>query len=270
MENFRNLVLIKLGGSVITDKSQPYTERREAIRRLCSEIKEGMEERPDLKFVVGHGGGSYPHHSASKYQTHKGLVNEESYEGIAMVQRDAASLNRIVLDCMLEANIPALSIQPSSACIAKDGEIHGWNLENLKKALDLGLTPIPYGDVALDHEKGCCILSTEKLLSHIAKNLGADKLVLCSDVEGVFTGDPSEEESELVRKITPANYEELKKELCGASGEDVTGGMLHKVETCLELVEEGIDCQIVNGEKKGNLKRSIKGDENLGTLITKN
>lgn len=264
-----NITLVKLGGSVITDKTNPYTERREVISRLSSEIKEALEERSNLQVVVGHGGGSYPHQSASKYETHKGIINEKSREGIARVQHDAARLNRIVVEEMIDAGLHAISKQPSANCIAEDGEIHSWDLSSLKKALDLDLIPVPYGDVALDHKKGCCILSTEKLLAHVAEKLGADKLILCSDVGGVYTSDPSRDENaELIEKITPKNFDEIKGYLTGSSGEDVTGGMLHKVERCLKLAENGVDCHIVNGEKDGILREKLLGEDLSGTLIT--
>lgn len=264
-----NTVLVKLGGSVITDKSEPYKERRNIIRRLCSEIKDVRDEIQDIELVVGHGGGSYPHQSAKKYRTHKGIVDEDSYEGIARVQHDAARLNRIVVEEMIEAGLPAISVQPSAGCVAEGGEIHSWDLKSLKKALDLSLVPVPYGDVALDYKKGCCILSTEKLLQYLARKLKAKKLVLCSDVDGVYTSDPSKnDDAELIEEINPENYREIRNCLTGSNEEDVTGGMLHKVERCLDLAEKGIDCHIIGGENKGALRNSLLDREVNGTLIT--
>lgn len=262
-------ILIKWGGSLITDKTTPYMERKDVIDRLSSELRDFMDQKPDTQLVVGHGGGSYPHQSASKYQTHKGIINEKSYEGIAKVQQDASRLNRIVIDSLIENGVPAMSVQPSASCVANDGEIHWWDLKAVREALDKNMIPVPYGDVALDIAKGCCILSTEKLLSHIASDLDPDRLILCGNTEGVFTGDPAEnEDAELIEKITPQNFSEVKEYLTGSQGKDVTGGMLHKVEMCLELASGGVDCELINGERKDILKKSLLGEDVVGTLIT--
>ncbi|MBI4154352.1 hypothetical protein HY501_03370, partial [Candidatus Woesearchaeota archaeon] len=81
-----------LGGSVITDKSKPYTARRDIIRNLAKEIKEALDEKK-FPLIVGHGSGSFGHTSAAKYSTHNGAINKKSWEGFSKVQNDAARLN---------------------------------------------------------------------------------------------------------------------------------------------------------------------------------
>lgn len=263
----KELILVKLGGSLITDKLTPYTERKDVIDRLAVELKESITESRQL--VVGHGGGSYPHQSASKYKTHLGVVDAESFEGIAKVQNDASKLNRIVVDSMLENGLNAISFQPSAGCIAKAREIYSWDLVALREALDLGMVPVPYGDVVFDRDQGCCILSTEKLLSYIAQEVGGDRLILCGKVDGIYDADPTENSNaEKIDKITPTDYGEIKKYLTGSDGKDVTGGMLHKVKRCIDLARKGIECQVINGNKSRNLEKAIGGDKSIGTLIT--
>ena len=80
------LILLKLGGSVITDKTQPFTARLDVIERLAAEIKAALDERgDDLQLIVGHGAGSFGHEVAAKYQTHKGAVSADSWLGFAEV-----------------------------------------------------------------------------------------------------------------------------------------------------------------------------------------
>lgn len=67
-------MLVKLGGSLITDKNTPFAEQRDVIDRLTMEIHEAKHEK-DITLVVGHGSGSYGHLLARRYQTQRGVIN---------------------------------------------------------------------------------------------------------------------------------------------------------------------------------------------------
>ena len=82
----KNLILIKLGGSVITDKEIPMSLRKNILTRLVGEIARAKQENPDQLLIVGHGQGSFAHVPASKYQTMAGFINEESLLGMAIVK----------------------------------------------------------------------------------------------------------------------------------------------------------------------------------------
>lgn len=256
----KKLILVKLGGSLITNKSKPYSVRWRVLKRLVNEVKEVWDELCG-RLVIGHGGGSFPHFSAKKYQTHLGIINEKSYEGIAVVQNDAAKLNRIVVESFVKAGVNAISFQPSAGVICENGRIKEWYLEPLKYMLKTNLLPVPYGDVCLDKKMGCCIVSTEEILYYIAHKFKTEKIILVGKVDGVYKN------KEVVKEITPENFPEIKRHLTGSDGIDVTGGMLHKIERMLEIAKKGVKCEIINGLKKGYLKKSLSGEEGLGTVI---
>lgn len=273
------LILVKFGGSVITDKSKPFTEDIDTIKRLAKEIHEARKERK-FKLIIGHGGGSYPHTPASEFQTHKGIINKRSYEGIARVQDAASRLNRIIVRELIEIGENAVSINPSSCTIANYRKIKEMYLEPIKKLLNLDMVPVPYGDVCLDLRKGCSILSTEMILNYIAKTFNKPKkkykkykvsrILLCGRVDGVFTDNPdTNPNAKLILTITPKNIKEFKDYLRGSSGIDVTGGMLHKVKMMLELTKLGIEPEVINANKSGILKRALLGEKGLGTTIKK-
>ena len=262
-----NLILVKLGGSLITDKTRPFTPRLDIINRLAREIHEAREKEK-IKLIIGHGGGSFPHKPAKDYRTNEGIINKESYKGISLVQDAASQLNKIIVKSFIEADENAISVQPSAGLISEDGRIREWYLEPIKEMLKHDLLPVPYGDVALDVKKGCCIISTEEVLNHLAKKLGSKRIILVGIVDGVFTSDPQKNpNAKLIPEINSKNYEQIKKYLGGSAGIDVTGGMLHKVEEMLELAKFGIESEIINGEKEGYLKRALSGERGLGTVI---
>jgi isopentenyl phosphate kinase len=259
----KDVVLVKLGGSLITNKSVPYSVRSDVLKRLAKELHEA---RGNQKIIVGHGGGSFPHVSAHKYRTNEGLINDESCRGFAEVQNDASKLNRIVVQALLDAGENAVSVQPSALCIARNGKIENFDTKVIEKLLEHDFLPVPFGDAALDNERGCCIISTEEIFTHLAKKLDVKRIILVGKVDGVFNGDPENKNSKLIPEITQKNYKEVKRHLSGSDATDVTGGMLNKVEKMAELSKKGIQISIINGLVPGNLKRSMLG-ENIGTII---
>ncbi|MCK5473970.1 MAG: isopentenyl phosphate kinase family protein, partial [Candidatus Aenigmarchaeota archaeon] len=253
------IIMLKLGGSLITDKTKPYTVNTEAIKRIAKEIREAVNEK-DIKLIIGHGGGSFPHQSAIKYQTNKGLVNKDSIKGMAIVQNDAAKLNRIVVNALISKGINAVSIQPSAGAICESKRITGWDTKALEIFLGHNIVPVPYGDIGIDKKQGCCIISTEEILTFLAKKLGTKRIILAGKTDGVITTD-----GDLIPEITENNFNEIKKHLKGSDGADATGGMVHKVERMLEFVKIGINSEIINGNKKDHIKRALLGEVGLGT-----
>jgi len=270
------LILVKLGGSVITNKNVAFSEDLPTIKRLAKEIHEARQEKK-FKLIVGHGGGSYPHTPAKEFRTNEGVVDKKSYEGITKVQDAASRLNRIIVGELIKTGENAVSIHLSSCGIAENGEIKEMFLEPIKKLLDFNMVPVPYGDVCLDLKKGCTILSTEQILNYLGKslnNLGkqyrVSRIIICTDVNGVFTGDPKKNKNvKFIPKITPKNFEEIKQHLIGSLGIDVTGGMAHKVRRMLELAELDIESEVIDAKKPGLLKRALIGERGIGTVITK-
>ncbi len=262
------LVFAKLGGSLITDKTRPFTARMDVIKRLSKEIHEA-EGEGKLKLLVGHGGGSFPHVPAKKYQVHKGVINPETYRGIAEVQDAASKLNRIVVESLIEAGENAVSVQPSACALASEGRIVHFDVRPLKKMLSQNLLPVPYGDVVVDLKRGCSILSTEMIFDYLARKLKPSRIILAGVTDGVFTSDPQlDKKAERIPEITPANFDSIKASLTGSHGIDVTGGMLHKVEILLGLAELGIPSNIINGLEEGNLRNALLGKK-IGTFIHK-
>jgi len=117
----KELVLVKLGGSLITNKSKPYVANLAAIRRLVEEIKFCWEK--GYRFVISHGSGSFGHTSAAKHKTAEGITNKEDVCGMGVVQQDAIAINRIVSKIFLKESLPVLSFIPSSFAFADDKKL---------------------------------------------------------------------------------------------------------------------------------------------------
>ncbi len=255
------LAFVKLGGSLITDKSKPYTARIQTIARIANELQEATWD--GVKLLVGHGGGSFPHTSAEKYKTSEGIISEQSVRGIAEVQTDAAKLNRIVVETFLHEGLNAIGVQPSANAVAKNKKIISWDTHAIEQSIKHGIIPVVYGDVLFDEAQGCCIASTEELFRFLAPKLKPKRIVLAARVNGVLDA-----EGKTIPSISAKNYEEVKKHLKGSDATDVTGGMKQKVEFMPELAKKTkAKITIVNGDVPHRIKDAVNGREVNGTII---
>ncbi|MDH7485499.1 MAG: isopentenyl phosphate kinase [Anaerolineae bacterium] len=262
------LVFLKLGGSLITDKTREATARPEVIRRLAGEVAEALAARPGLRLVLGHGSGSFGHMAGERYGTRCGVSDAAGWRGFAETALAAQRLNRLVADAFWQAGVPVWSLQPSASACCRDGELVALDWRPVAEALLRGLVPLLYGDVALDEVRGGTIVSTEEIFAWLARRLKPDRLVLAGAVPGVMRSDNGQ--PQVIAEITPRRLAALSPLMDGAQGTDVTGGMLAKVRTMCALVEElpYLQVRLISGLEVGLLTR-VLGDAGLevGTLI---
>lgn len=266
------LIFLKLGGSLITDKTRPYTLRPERLAALAEEIAAALRRDPDLRLVLGHGSGSFGHTAAKEHKTRLGLPPNSSIEeiqkywrGFAEVGYWAAQLNRHVMQALRASGIPALSLSPLASVTARDGQIANWPLKPLEKALRAGLVPVIYGDIIFDEVRGGTILSTEDLFLHLARHLRPKRILLAGLEAGVWADFPAR--TRVLDEIRPG-VGMNRQEWQSAAGADVTGGMQSKVEQMLLLVQEtpGTQARIFSGEIADAVTEALQGKP-VGTLI---
>jgi len=261
-----DLVFIKLGGSLITQKDRPQTARLATIRRLSQEIAAARIQQPTLQILLGHGSGSFGHVPAHQYRTRQGVHSPAEWLGFVEVWGAAAQLNRMVQDTLRESGLPAISFPPSASIVAWDGQVQSWDLGPIRSALDAGLIPVVFGDVVFDRQRGGTILSTEDLFDHLAFSLQPGRIILAGIEPGVWRDFPAN--SQLIQEITPSTLPGIVASLSGSHATDVTGGMASKVQQSLELAQRvpGLSIEIISGEKPGFVQRALLG-ESMGTLI---
>jgi isopentenyl phosphate kinase len=266
---YDSFVFLKLGGSLITDKSSPHTPRSGVIQRLAEEIATACRENPQLHLVLGHGSGSYGHVPARRWGTRLGVKTPDEWAGFVEVWREASALNRLVVDALAQAGIQALPFSPMSAISAEAGNILDWYLVPLRAALHAGLVPVVQGDTIFDGQWGGTILSTEQLFQYLARELLPQKILLAGIENGVWADFPAC--TRLVDSITPENYSIYNDTLTGSIATDVTGGMASKVKESLSLVEAipGLEVLIFSGMEPGAIKDALGGHVR-GTLIHSN
>jgi isopentenyl phosphate kinase len=259
------VVFLKLGGSLITDKTRAYTARHETIARLAGEVRQALNDAPDLSLLIGHGSGSFGHWAASPYSTRQGVRTPTQWRGYAEVAAAAARLNRIVTDLFLAADVPVLSVQPSASARCCDGTLSAMDTRSIHTALARQLVPLVYGDVALDDTRGGTIISTEDIFLYLADELQPTRILLLGEVPGVLGPDGI-----VLPRITPGDFPTLRAALAGSRGIDVTGGMADKVARMAELVQRHPETRIhiLTGTEPGLLTRVLLSPESqTGTQI---
>jgi len=261
-----DLLLLKLGGSLITDKAGEESPRRGVIARLAEEIARATAGAP-FSLLVAHGSGSFGHVAARRHDIGRGPLAAGQLAGACATQERAAALHHIVVTALIEAGLPAFSIAPSSCVVAVAGQPVEIDLEPLLLALEHELLPVLYGDVVLDREWGASICSTERLFRLLAPRLQSSGLsirraVWLGETDGLWDAAGS-----TVPRVTAATFAHALEAIGAPAGTDVTGGMRHRLETALELAALGIPSLLANGLTPGLLAQALRGEKVTGTEV---
>ncbi len=261
------MMILKIGGSALTikDANKPTIDEIN-LNRIAEEISYYNDD-----MIIVHGAGSYGHIYAKKYAIGEKITNEQekSYkiEGLSKTQASVQLLNYIIVEKLQEKGIPAIGIKPSTFIMTENQRIKICDTTIVKRYLDEGFVPVIYGDAVLDLNEDIkfAIISGDQIITYFAKELHADKVILSSDVDGVYSDNPkTNPEAKLIDIVTKETQLTLTE---NENHADVTGGMAGKINELLDLAEDGIESLIINAEKEGNLKLAVSGKEVKGTLI---
>ena len=243
------LLVLKLGGSLITDKTAPETVDNEALTTAVRTI----EAAPVDRLVLVHGGGSFGHHHAEAHgvTTTAGTHDAAAVEAIHGAMRE---LNAAVVGTLQEHGQPAVPIAPLS--MATRDAAGGLSVQTapIGTALTEGFLPVLHGDVITHETAGATILSGDELAVALADALGANRIGMCSGVPGVL--GPG---GEVIEEITA--FESVAAALGESAATDVSGGMAGKVTRLLDADQPasifGIDglAAFLAGETPGTTVR---------------
>jgi len=254
------MILIKLGGSVITHKEKYRSLNLKAMERLASEIASAGKE-----VVLVHGAGSFGHMVAHEYQLNQGFKERRQLEGVAKVQKDVRDLNQMMMRSLEVVDLPAASIPPSGCALLEDGELKQLDMELFHRYLDLGMVPVTFGDVVLDRIKGFGICSGDQLIYRLAQEFHPERIIFCADVDGIFTSDPNlDDEAELIEEVDRQVLEGLPRTVRHM---DVTGSIYGKIECMLRMAVCAGSTMVINGLIEGRLESAVKGESVVGSRV---
>ncbi|WP_232685893.1 isopentenyl phosphate kinase [Halobacterium zhouii] len=224
--------VLKLGGSVVTEKDEPETVADERLANLADAIgdavaADGASDSTVDDLVVVHGGGSFGHPNAAEH----GVSSTEGTQDPTAVREIAGAMERLndaVVSALAGADVPAVPVHPFSAGHRdRDGDLT-FPTGQIATMLAEGFVPVLHGDVLAHAGAGATIVSGDELVVRLAGDLAADRVGLCSTVPGVL-----DENDDVIPEI--AAYEDVASVLGGSDATDVTGGMAAKVRALLAL-----------------------------------
>ena len=197
------------------------------------------------------------------------MSSKKDWHGFSNVWFDARRLNQIVIESFNNSGLDVISFPPSSSIISDDKTIVSWDISAIKMAIKNDLIPVIYGDVVFDSHLGGTILSTEDLFFYLAKILNPNKILIAGEEKGVYQDFP--ECKTIIPEITQNNFNQIRENIGGSKYTDVTGGMIQKVKTMLELTHYVPDVQILifSALEQGSIKNALLSIPSSGSLIHK-
>lgn len=261
------MIIIKLGGSVITNKSKECNFNSKAVLKLLTEIKNFSDEnsKPNLKLIIVHGAGSFGHINAKKYQIQNGYIENDQFPGISKVHRDVRNLNTMMLNKFSSFGFSCISLPPMVIMRNKDKQLIKIEFEFFRRVLELDCIPITYGDIVFDETLKFSICSGDSIIHKLAQEFKPVKVIFATDVDGLHTSNPIlDPNAQLIRHLDSSSFSTA----CTSQNinPDVTGGIFLKASIALALAQSGIETHIINGTKGGRLYSALCGEDVIGTV----
>ncbi len=245
-------IMLKLGGSVITDKSGDCRIDHDRLAAVSAAVA-GVADR---NVLIIHGAGSCGHPEAKRYRLDEGGAAGHA-EGIGITHRAVAALNAEVVSALRAEGVESVGIHPLHAGYADGGRLVSFESRHLDRMLDLGIVPVIHGDVVMDRSRGACIVSGDQLVRFLAPLLGMKRVGLATDVPGVLDG------GKVVPLVTPATSSMLQ--IGSSTHTDVTGGMKGKIGELIDLASAaGIGSEIFHVSR---IPDFLRGRDCSGTRI---
>lgn len=255
----QKIILVKIGGSVFTDKSRPYSLKKSVLKRLADELKVSK-----IPLVIAHGNGSFGHPSAKTYLDAK----VKTPELLSKAAYDSLKINEIVTKIFVENGLPVISLHPMSLTVASEKEPNSNFYQTIELTLKNGCIPLLHGDLIWNEGKGISIFSGETTLFYLTKYLLEkgyliEKIIFVGRTYGIYDA-----KGKTIPQINQKNWDNIKKNVAFSKGNqkitdiyreiDVTGGIIHKVEMGLKLAQLSKKVLLINGLRKEELIKSLK------------
>jgi len=267
----KEITVIKLGGSLLTDKSRPYEARKSIIAATAMELRECIDEGLIESLVLIHGVGSYGHPPVLEYKLYKGFTGPEQFIPLSKTQGIVNEFRLMITKEFQEAGLPVNLLHPSSMSVAEKMRITKTFFDPLRGWMALGMIPILGGDLLYDKAMGFSIGSGDELAIVLARDLRAKRLIFAMDELGVYDADPKKNpHAKLLTEIGTNDLDRVIEELGQLEQTDASGaikGKLSYIAAIKDLIESGLETTLLSMMKYGNLKAQLRGQDIQCTKI---
>jgi isopentenyl phosphate kinase len=255
-------VLIKLGGSVITDKRRAFKANDRSMHRIAGQLATRRE-----KLILLNGAGSFGHIPVKRYGLNDGF-SEQKRDNFAKTKVQLLRLQEILVSILCRHGLPAVPFIPSSFMMARSGRLCRVEMGPLREFLDLGLVPVFGGDLVPDLDRGWTVISADQMASWIAPRIWASMIIYGTDVDGLYSSDPKVcKDAELIRTVRCRNIRRVARSAFGSRMPDITAGMRGKLLEAERAARRGVEVVIMNLGKPERLHLILNGKRGDWTKI---
>jgi acetylglutamate kinase len=273
------------GQTFVVKLSGKVTENHENLNSLAEEL--ALLHQVGIRICVVHGGGKQLSDLAKKLGIEQTIIEGRRVTDDATLEMAkmifAGKINTDILAALRHRGIEAVGLsgvdgnivhaerRPPKEILNREtgvkdkvdfghvGDVVQINTRLLTVLLDHGYLPV-ISSLGADDEGMVFNINADTIASEIAVQLHAEKLILLSDVDGLFlaAGDPNTK----VSRVTATEAGEL------ISSGAASGGMIPKLQSIIVLLERGVhSAHIINGTKRNALLSEIFTDKGTGTMI---
>ena len=252
-------IVIKYGGNVLID--------RNVFNNFISDIN--VLNKLGLSIIVVHGGGPRIQRELDKKKIVSKFINGlrvTNKDIIDTVEKVLVDFNIDIVRSLKNLGCEAISfhtkseniieVEPEKKELGFVGIPKKINIDLIENILSENKIPI-ISPLGLDKNKQTFNINGDTAASAIAKKIKSRRLILMTNVEGVY-----DDRKNLISEIKPEDLENLIK------WKIVEGGMIPKIENCVDAVENGVrGVVILDGRKPHSILHEIFSDTGSGTLI---
>jgi len=250
------MFILKIGGSVLSDKNKKYDFSEKNLRSVARELFEFWKNDKE-KFILVIGAGSVGHSLVKDYSLLQNIDPMANCKSSAKFDEYFDKVRNI----LIEEGLPVFSIRTSNVFYIKKNGIEG-DLTLLRALLKNNIIPMFSADFCTKKKtKTFSIVSADDISAFLAKKMKAKKLIMITNVDGVYADI---RRRNLIREMSKSKLKKIKTK---KKRFDFTGGIKRKVKVLLKL--RGVESIIVNGTKRGELLKALRG-EDVGTKIKNN
>jgi isopentenyl phosphate kinase len=253
------LIVVKLGGSALTDKRHIFTPRVREIHRAAEQIA-ALGRRYSVALV--HGAGSYGHIPVKKWGLQAGFKNRRQLRGLVATKAKLLEWETILDLVFLRNQIPVVPLPASDFVVARNGRISTADLRPMRNWLRIGCMPSTGGDIVTDTKRGFSVVSGDQLAAYLAIKLRASRLIFGTDVDGIFDENPKlNPHAKVLRELTTSSALHVARRASALTTPDITGGMAGKIVEAVAAASSGIPVYFVNLTKDERLEKVGLGHE---------
>ena len=250
---------------MITHKdSSPPRVNESNLTRISKELK---SHRGELVIILG--GGAHGHQAAHSHGfADPNSPKEHLVRGIPPIRHNMSELASSVETILNKEGIPTVIIPPFTCVTLRNGLIHEFPTNIIRKALDNGLVVLTHGDVCFDEESTTSILSGDTIAVYLTEQMNAKTILIGTDVDGVLDDNPKLNPSaKHIPIINRQNMEVILSKTGPSTNTDVTGGMSKKVSELLEIARQNREVVIFNLTVPNRLKALLQNESTICTRI---